>query len=100
MGSFQEGVVAVITMDSIQKIAVATRIRSAGIPCETYLTGNIKKQMKKASDLEAVVLILEDGIYIKDMLSGNQRPVEGDIVEAVKFVLWEGYYDDDILQDS
>lgn len=89
-----------ITMDSNAKIGVATKLRLAGIPCETYFTGNIKKQMKKASDLEAVVLVLEDGTYIKDMLTGNQRPVTGDIVEAVRYVLYEGYQDDDILQDS
>lgn len=83
-----------MTMDKTEMIRVSTLIRRAGIPCETYFTGNIKKQMKKSADLEAVILILDDGTYIKDMLSGNQRPVMGDIVEEVRYVLTEGYYDD------
>lgn len=94
MGKFQDGVVAVISPDPMKSVVIASNIRRAGIPCETYYTGNIKKQMKKAADLEAVILVFEDGLYIKDMLSGNQRKVDGDLVEAVEYVLTEGYYDD------
>lgn len=94
MGKFQNGVVAVITMDKTEMIRVATQIRRVGIPCETYFSGNIKKQMKKSVDLEAVVLIMDGGIYIKDMLSGIQRPVSQDLIDELRCVLTEGYYDD------
>jgi hypothetical protein len=94
MGKFQGGIVAVISTDPIKSVIVATDIRRANIPCETYYISNIKKQMKKAADLEAVILILDDGLYIKDMLSGIQRKVEGNLIEAVNYVLTEGYYDE------
>lgn len=94
MGKFQDGVVSVVTMDKTEMIRVATQIRRAGIPCETHFSGNIKKQMKKSADLEAVVLIMDDGIHIKDMLSGNQRPVSRGLIDELRYVLTEGYYDD------
>jgi histidyl-tRNA synthetase len=94
MSGFKDGVVAVICSDPMRAVVVASEIRRANIPCETYYSTNIKKQMKKSADLEAVILVFDNGIYIKDMLSGNQRQVQGDLVDAVQYVLTEGYYDD------
>ena len=54
MGKFQDGVVSIVTMDKSSMCGIAAQIRRAGIPCETFFSGNIKKQMKKSVDLEAV----------------------------------------------
>lgn len=97
--SFQDGVVSVVSMDRMAAVVAACKIRSENIPCDVFYTGNIKKQMQKSADFEAVVLILEDGTYVKDMITGIQRPLEGDLVKAVMHVLYEGYYDDSV-QDS
>jgi len=90
------GVVAVVTMDRLESIRVSNIIRRAGIPRETYFTGNIKKQMKKSSDLEAVILVQDGAIFIKDMLTGIQREVTGDLVKSVEYVLYYGYHEDDV----
>jgi len=94
MTKFREGVVAVIADDMYKTLPYSSALRRAGITTETYFSNNIKKQMKKSVDLEAVVIIMNDVVSIRDMLSGNQRVVKGDVVAAVNYVLSEGYYDD------
>lgn len=87
--------VAIVTMDRMAAVVKAAEIRRAGIACETYYTGNFKKQMARSSNFGAVVIVNDNGIEIKDMLTGVQRPLVGDLVEAVRDVLFNGYYEDE-----
>lgn len=87
------GIVGIISDDTTQCIITSTKLRRAGIPCETFFTRNIKKQFKKSSNLEAAVIIIDGNISIKDMLTGNQKELDGDLVEAVRDVLENGYYE-------
>lgn len=86
-------VVGVVSDSDIESIIASTKIRRAGIPCEKFFTRNIKKQMKKSSNLGAVVIITNGKYAIKDMITGNQKDLDGDLVEAIRDVLENGYYE-------
>lgn len=86
-------IVGIVSDDDMENIIASTKLRRAGIPTETYFTRNIKKQMKKSANFGAVVIITNGKYVIKDMITGNQKDLEGDLVEAVCDVLENGYYE-------
>jgi len=90
----EEIVVGVVGLDRMKSLAVATKLRRAGIATETFLSGNFKKQMAKCRDFEAVVMLKDDGTtVIKDMITGYQMEVGGgDIADQVRYVIYEGIY--------
>lgn len=91
----EDGLIAVIAADHMRAVIIATSLRAAGITTETFLSGGVKAQFKKAATAEALVIVRDDGVHIKDMLTDIQRPVAGDLVEAVRHVLFDGYHEGD-----
>jgi len=78
-----------------QVVPIAAELRRAGIVTETYFSGSIKKQLKKAGKCQCAVLALGDTIIVKDMWTGLQKEVEFDkIVSEVREVFINGYYDE------
>jgi histidyl-tRNA synthetase len=71
------------------RFLVATDLRQHGIAAEVEQAGrSLKGQFKHADRIgaRAVVLVSDDGMELKDMASGEQRPVVSveDLVDALR----------------
>jgi len=78
------------TTDSPLRLQVAQLLRRLGLRVEMEQAGrSMKGQMKQADRIGAVVtVILGEGMEVKDMTTGDQRPAEtlDDVVELVREV--------------
>jgi histidyl-tRNA synthetase len=75
--------------DGRAAFALAQRLRAADVPTQMEQAGrSLKGQLKHADRLDAsfVAIVGEDGVELKDLQSGEQRPVAGvdEIVAAVR----------------
>lgn len=69
--------VAVVSLDHMRAVALATKLRRAGIRTATFYSGSVKAQMRRANGLDADLALIAhaDRLAIRDMISGTERTI-------------------------